>query len=70
MMRGELREYYKRENLIRSCLKKKRYSNRELAETVAKRSTIARGTPIYVYLCKHCGGYHLTHLPRRQQCNI
>ena len=57
--------HYQREGLIRGCLKKKRYRTETHAQEVAKKAQLLRGTPLTVYQCKYCGGYHLTHTIQR-----
>lgn len=46
--------------VVSDCLKKKRYSTYDLADKVRNISIIKRGTPLKVYFCTHCFGYHLT----------
>ena len=47
--------------LVSSCLKKMRYSNEQAAlEAINKVRKDNRNTPLKIYYCKHCLGYHLT----------
>jgi hypothetical protein len=44
---------------IITCLRKKRYSSETLANQVREKCEAARGTPLRVYYCGGCEGYHL-----------
>ncbi len=44
---------------VRSCVAKKRYSTEEVAEKTRRRCENARGTPLRVYACDNCDGFHL-----------
>lgn len=49
-------------NLIRSCIKKRRYSNEQSAlEAINRARKNKSKDPLRIYFCKHCLGYHLTH---------
>lgn len=45
---------------VRSCITKKRYGTAELARHVAAQCMRERRTPLRVYPCELCGGFHLT----------
>jgi hypothetical protein len=47
-------------SLIGSCVRKSRYRTQQVALVVAARCTADRGTPLHVYSCGLCGGWHLT----------
>jgi hypothetical protein len=47
-------------SLIGSCVRKSRYRSQQVALEVAARCTAERGTPLHVYSCGLCGGWHLT----------
>ena len=44
----------------RSCYEKRRYGDEKQALRVAAECTEKRGTPLRVYACFECGGYHLS----------
>lgn len=52
-----------RTNWHRGCTSKKRYHSRDQAKRV-RRSCMSKrpGTPLRIYECWHCGGWHLTHV--------
>jgi len=45
---------------IKTCIKKKRYSTEDFADTVIKKVLQERGTQLHRYYCPHCFGWHLT----------
>ena len=45
---------------VRVCQSKAMYETRKVAETVAYRRMLLSGTPLYVYECGVCCGWHLT----------
>lgn len=48
------------ERMLRMCLKKRKYKNKEIAEEIAIECTKKYGTEHRVYWCSLCGFYHLT----------
>lgn len=48
-----------------SCLKKTRYPSKQCAEEAINRIHKQRDTPLYIYYCNTCMGYHLTHKKMR-----
>lgn len=51
---------------VRSCLRKKRYDTRELADQVrgARQGKPGARAKLRSYFCHHCSGWHLTHRPQ------
>lgn len=47
--------------LVKSCLKKIRYSTEQTALEAINRIHKKRDTKLRIYFCKYCLGYHLTH---------
>ena len=47
-------------NLASSCLKKRRYSSELSALEAINKVHKERNTPLKIYYCKYCLGYHLT----------
>jgi len=45
---------------VKVCQSKAMYETRKVAETVAYRRMLLSGTPLYVYECGVCCGWHLT----------
>lgn len=56
---------WKAEQMWRSCLRKKMYRSRRIAEQTAKKIKEDRDVTLYVYECPICGYYHLTKKERR-----
>lgn len=56
---------WKAEQMWRSCLRKKMYRSRQIAEQTAKKIKKDRNVTLYVYECPICGYYHLTKKERR-----
>lgn len=49
------------EEKVVGCTGKRRYSDLIAAHAAAHHMSILKGnSEIYLYLCDHCGGYHLT----------
>ena len=47
---------------FRACLRKRRYDTRVDATKAAERASRRKDAPkIFVYECRYCGGWHLTH---------
>ena len=46
--------------VYRECISKKRYNDEYSARKAAKRIAFIRDTPLRVYHCRFCNGYHLT----------
>lgn len=55
------------EQMWRSCLRKKFYRSKQIAEQTVKRIKEERGVMLYVYECPICGYYHLTKKPRKEK---
>ena len=49
-------------DLVSSCLKKKRYPSEAAVKNVIHKVYKDRKTILRYYFCKHCLGYHLTHV--------
>lgn len=54
------------EKMWRSCLRKKAYRSKRIAEKVAADIKQERGVTLYVYECPLCGKWHLTKKERGQ----
>lgn len=61
-IRRDLRELALRD-WVRSCLAKTYFSSPKLAKKAIRRAARQRRARLYVYPCRHCAGYHLTHRP-------
>lgn len=48
------------ERLIGECWRKQRYYRQQNANKAAARAFLERGVLLRVYMCEHCGRYHLT----------
>ena len=55
-----MKDYRHGINLYRSCLSKRKYKTREIAQEFADKYTAEYNRPQFVYWCKYCGGYHPT----------
>lgn len=54
-------------SLVSSCIKKRRYSNEQSAlEAINRAHKNKSKDELRVYFCRHCLGYHLTHLKDRR----
>lgn len=60
---------WKAEQMWRSCLRKKMYRSRQIAEGMIKKIQQDRNVTLYVYECPICGFYHLTKQPRLSNTN-
>lgn len=47
---------------VGSCLRKRRFTSVQRVEAAIERARVHRGVRLYHYLCRHCGGYHLTRI--------
>lgn len=57
------------EKMWRSCLRKKAYHSKQIAEKVTVDILKERGVTLYVYECPLCGKYHLTKKERGKYGN-
>ncbi len=58
---GELNEEEKPEALLVGCTGKRRYPDLLAAHAAGLHmSDLTNNTEVYLYLCEHCHGYHLT----------
>lgn len=58
-----------RKEIYYSCRRKVGYRTESEAKAAAKRATAKRGTELRVYLCGHCGKWHLTKKMRKRPVN-
>ncbi len=56
--------------VVYSCGTKKRYKTEEEAAASALQCGMKRGTILYCYKCRYCGGYHLTKKPRGKRDRV
>jgi hypothetical protein len=49
-----------RYSVVHGCKSKRRYTTEAFAQRVAMRATRQRGTPLRVYPCPLCKGWHIT----------
>lgn len=48
-------------NKLRSCIRKKGYTNIQEANIMGKTYMIERNQELFIYLCNFCKKWHLTH---------
>jgi hypothetical protein len=47
-------------NITKSCLGKERFDDKDQADAHAKEHAKKAGTPIRIYRCPFCQGFHMT----------